>query len=829
MVVVSLAVAALLGAAAGTATAQGEPAVRIEVRVWQNVGNERDIRISARPADGSWRTLGTVPVDLVPVDEGRYFNTGFSYADFSVDVPQRNGGPETIEVRLWQKDDGSMYINARPFQGWWWRMDTVPLPLDDGLSKSGSFRYGDIQLDVSFRPADINAGTLGLTIEFEDEFSAPTGGWTQSLREEFNSVAAFFYERHGVAAPDLTIIMKNVSPDLPVFYCCNTISLTTTFLGALEHEYIHAIQDYLDGPQGWGPRWMTEGVAEYFERSYAESSGGQPVGQRLNRPLEVAIGTQEHLEDIERAFRGKDIEEYALSLLAVDYLVSLTDESRLWAFHRALARYGSWKLAFSEAFGLSVAEFYEEFAAHREAVAPALPHVQGTVLDPQGEPVARLDVWTLRPDTSTAWLDETRADGTFSVPAAKGANRLRFVHRICGAIGYFDGDGGITRDMEPPTDIMVDSTDVTGLVVTLPVDPALPCTPGALVWRWWEEPMEALEFPRMQGIEVTHFAGLPGSKMGGVPKFRDGPSNQVLFYQPRGMAVDASGNVLVADTGNQAIRSVAPDGTVTTIAGGNGKGVRDGPCKTAKFATPLDVAIADDGSIYVADAWGANRIRRITPGSDCRVTTVAGGGAYFSENGGGGFRDGPAADARFRSPSALTFDREGNLIIADNINNLIRRLSPDGQVTTIAGLPVNADGSIWNPGSTDGPRQSALFALPEGIAVDTEGNIFFTEANSAIRMIDQTGFVSTVLKTTERRHGGELSPFLREIVVGKDGALYVADMDYGRVVRITRDGTLSIVIDGLSGPQGLAVMPDGALLVSDLHDNSIHKITFTGH
>ena len=126
--------------------------------------------------------------------------------------------------------------------------------------------------------------------------------------------------------------------------------------------------------------------------------------------------------------------------------------------------------------------------------------------------------------------------------------------------------------------------------------------------------------------------------------------------------MDGSGNVIVADGLNEAIRAIAPDGTVTTIAGGSGKGARDGPCEEAQFAWPVDVAVDAGGSIYVADSSGKS-IRRIDTGADCSVTTVAGQGPVSSqEEGWGGFRDGPAAEAEFRQPSALAFQAASDWI-----------------------------------------------------------------------------------------------------------------------------------------------------------------------
>ena len=124
--------------------------------------------------------------------------------------------------------------------------------------------------------------------------------------------------------------------------------------------------------------------------------------------------------------------------------------------------------------------------------------------------------------------------------------------------------------------------------------------------------------PRVPGVRVSVFAG-------GGQGFVDASGRQARFVLPQGLALDGSGNVIVADDLNHAIRAIAPDGTVTTIAGGNGRGARDGPCEEAQFAKPAGVAVDADGSIYVADSDG-NRIRRIDTDTVCSVTTVAGRG-----------------------------------------------------------------------------------------------------------------------------------------------------------------------------------------------------------
>ena len=313
--------------------------------------------------------------------------------------------------------------------------------------------------------------------------------------------------------------------------------------------------------------------------------------------------------------------------------------------------------------------------------------------------------------------------------------------------------------------------------------------------------------PRLEDVKVTVFAS--GS----------------LLSRPAGMALDLEGNVIVADSGRHAIRRISPRGTVTTIAGGRGQGLRDGVGREAQFSEPKGVAVHPDGSIYVADS-GNNRIRRIAP--DGSVTTVAGGGPPATAGNWGDFRDGPASEARFRGPSALAFDGAGNLLIVDTENNRIRLLSPAGEVSTVAGASRIPERHRHqrNSGSSDGPGNQAVFHWPRGIAIDDEGNIFFTESNHAIRVIDGNGFVSAVLRTPHTRYGGALSPFLGGIAVGSDGALYVTDFSYDRVIRVTRDGEISIVAGlGFWRPLGIIVTEDGDLLVSDTDKGVIFQIT----
>src|ERR1044071_8115683 len=164
---------------------------------------------------------------------------------------------------------------------------------------------------------------------------------------------------------------------------------------------------------------------------------------------------------------------------------------------------------------------------------------------------------------------------------------------------------------------------------------------------------------------------------------------------------------------------------VTTLAGDGSPVIRDGA--QAGFSDPFGVAVAVDGTVYVADAGESNRIRKMVP--DGTVTTLAGGAE--------GFADGVGTAASFNTPSGLALANDGNLFLAETGNNRIRKVTPEGQVSTVAG-----DGTA---GYVDGPASQARFNVPMGIAVDARGNIYVADTyNDRIRMITPDSLVSTI-------------------------------------------------------------------------------------
>jgi serine/threonine-protein kinase len=218
---------------------------------------------------------------------------------------------------------------------------------------------------------------------------------------------------------------------------------------------------------------------------------------------------------------------------------------------------------------------------------------------------------------------------------------------------------------------------------------------------------------------VSTLAG--GSEAG----YTDGPGDKAFFRTPANLAVDAAGIVYVADTNNHRIRLIRPDGTVGTLAGqlkpGMVSGYADGPAAEAKFNSPRSVAVDGAGNVYVVDT-GNQRIRAISPAGQ-QVTTLAGGPQP-------GYKDGQGAEARFSYPSDLAVDAAGNLYVADTANHCIRKITPDGTVTTLAGTGA--------AGYADGPLAEAQFRAPEGIAVDGAGNVYVADTgNQRIREIIQ--------------------------------------------------------------------------------------------
>jgi sugar lactone lactonase YvrE len=231
---------------------------------------------------------------------------------------------------------------------------------------------------------------------------------------------------------------------------------------------------------------------------------------------------------------------------------------------------------------------------------------------------------------------------------------------------------------------------------------------------------------------VTTIAGVAG-----LSGTNDGPGNTARFFSPLGIAVDGQAAIFVADSSNHTIRRLAAVGTnwvVSTIAGlASAAGFADGTNSDARFNVPFNVVVDPEGDVFVADTYN-QRIRKISQiGMNWVVSTIAGNRLSSSA-------DGTNANAGLNNPRALALDRIGNLYVADAGNETIRRISPSGTnwvTSTVGGLPGRG-------GADDGLGSAARFVLPSGIAVDREGNLYVSDGENTIRF----GEIRFSLQTT---------------------------------------------------------------------------------
>jgi sugar lactone lactonase YvrE len=266
---------------------------------------------------------------------------------------------------------------------------------------------------------------------------------------------------------------------------------------------------------------------------------------------------------------------------------------------------------------------------------------------------------------------------------------------------------------------------------------------------------------------------------GGIQGFANGVGPSARFYGPAGVAIDKDGNIIVADYGNNRIRQIAPNGLVTTIAGSGQYGTLSGVGLNARFAQPTGVAVDDQGVIYVLDS-GTNLVRKIDRGR--YVSTLAGN--Y------NGFADGIGTQASFSFSGAapqVCFDTQGNLIIADFFNSRIRQVTPTGEVSTIAG---NGNGIL-----VDGPALQASLFFATGVTRDAQGNILIADwHNAAVRKLDMTArYLSTVAGNgVEDNIDGPASQaaFVRPggVAVDSKGNIFVSDYFTHTIRRIGAPG-----------------------------------------
>lgn len=323
----------------------------------------------------------------------------------------------------------------------------------------------------------------------------------------------------------------------------------------------------------------------------------------------------------------------------------------------------------------------------------------------------------------------------------------------------------------------------------------------------------------VNGAVVTTLAG-------SVSGYLDATGTAAQFKNPGGIAIDSTGTLYVSDYSGHRIRKVTSAGVVTTLAGSGVAGFSNATGTAAQFSTPQGLAVDSTGNVFVADTAN-NKIRKITPAGV--VTTFA--GSTF------GFTNGTGTAAQFGGPTSLSIDSAGNLYVADYNNHAIRKITSAGVVTTFAGSATS--------GALDGTGTAAQFYYPSDVSIDSSGNIYVADTfNYRIRKITPAGVVSTIAgsSTGYVDASGAAAKFNqpRALTVDSSGTIYVADTSNNVVRKITPAGVVTTLAGSTSGtngstnatgtaarffnPQGIVSDSAGTLYVSDFNNYIIRKI-----
>ena len=251
-----------------------------------------------------------------------------------------------------------------------------------------------------------------------------------------------------------------------------------------------------------------------------------------------------------------------------------------------------------------------------------------------------------------------------------------------------------------------------------------------------------------------------------------GPATDGQLNDPEGVAIDGQGNIYISDKFNNEIRKITPTGTISAFAGNGEQGYSGdgGPATSCQLNAPTSITLDNVGNLYITDA-GNNRIRKVT--ADGKIMTIAGTG-----NGGFNGNARPATATQLNAPRSVAVDGAGNVYIADVLNYQVRKVTPSGTISTIAG--TDAPGYSGD----DSAATAAKLNLPTGIALDRSGNVYIADqGNNCIRKIDTGGIISTILITKTDAAGKLNAPLC--IALDGSGDIYVTEHENHRIRKIT--------------------------------------------
>ena len=343
----------------------------------------------------------------------------------------------------------------------------------------------------------------------------------------------------------------------------------------------------------------------------------------------------------------------------------------------------------------------------------------------------------------------------------------------------------------------------------------------------------------LDGVIAT-LAGSGADTDGGGYGGDGGPATAAKLAEPYGIASDDAGNIYIADYRNSRIRRVTASGTISTVAGSGDTGYDGdgGPATSKRLFRPRGVAVAGDGTLYIADT-GNSRIRRVDPAGE--ISTFAGDGSFGSAGDGG-----PAQAAQLGYPYGVAIDASGVVYIADTNNNRIRQVALDGTISTIAGTGVPSFGG------DGGLATLAQLSSPTGVAVDNAGTVYVADTyNQRIRQFASGGIISTRAGTGTVGFGGDGGAATAAtlsnpwgVAVDQAGVLFIADSNNHRIRRVQLDGTISTFAGSagfgaagdngpatsaqLRAPFGVTVNAAGTVWLADGGSHRVHAVTPDG-